>query len=355
MLDRLDPETLYAALTRRDPAYEGVFYVAVRTTGVFCRPTCPAPPPKKANCEFFKNAREAMLAGFRPCKRCRPLSHPNETSTVVRELVEAVERDPAKRWRDADFDRLNIHASTARRQFRKRFGMTFVEYARARRLGEAFKTIRAGERVIAAQIDAGYESGSGFRDAFSRIMGAPPVSQKTRVLFAAWFDTPLGPMTAIADDRALYLLDFADCRGLERQIERLRTRLKAGIAPGRTPPIACIEAELAAYFDGSSTHFETPLVRLGSTFQNTVWDALREIPAGETRSYAQLAQTVGRPRAVRAVAQANGANQFAIAIPCHRVINANGELGGYGGGVAKKRWLLDHERKHQSPEKHGLL
>jgi AraC family transcriptional regulator of adaptative response/methylated-DNA-[protein]-cysteine methyltransferase len=152
-------------------------------------------------------------------------------------------------------------------------------------------------------------------------------------------------MTALADDRALYLLEFADRRGLERQIERLRVRLKAGIAPGRTPPIACIEAELAAYFDGSSMRFETPLIRFGSTFQNAVWDALREIPPGETRSYAQLARTVGKPRAVRAVAQANGANQFAIALPCHRVINANGELGGYGGGVAKKRWLLEHERK----------
>jgi AraC family transcriptional regulator of adaptative response/methylated-DNA-[protein]-cysteine methyltransferase len=346
MLDRADTDAFYAALAKRDPNYEGVFYVGVRTTGVFCRPTCPAPPPKKENCEFFQEARQAMLPGFRPCKRCRPLSHPNETSPIVRQLVDAVEREPAKRWRDADFDTLNTHASTARRQFRKRFGMTFVEYARARRLGEAFKTIRAGERVIAAQIDAGYESGSGFRDAFSKVTGVPPVSERARVLFAAWFDTPLGPMTAIADNQALHLLEFADRRGLERQIERLRVRLKAGIAPGRTPSIASIEAELAAYFDGRSMRFETPLIRSGSVFQNAVWDALREIPAGETRSYAQLARMVGKPRAVRAVAQANGANQFAITIPCHRVINANGELGGYGGGAARKRWLLEHERKH---------
>jgi AraC family transcriptional regulator of adaptative response/methylated-DNA-[protein]-cysteine methyltransferase len=341
----LDHDTCYTALLGRDAEFDGVFYVGVRTTGIFCRPTCPARKPKRENCEFFADAQGALLASYRPCARCRPLSHPNETSDVVRRLVAAVEAEPTKRWRDADFDALAVHASTARRQFQKRFGMTFVEYARARRLGSAFKAIRNGERVIDAQVDAGFESGSGFRDAFARIMGAPPRSRETRALFAAWLDTPLGPMTAVADDRALYLLEYVDRRGLEREIERLRARLKAGIAPGRTAPIVQIEAELEAYFAGRSTSFETPLARGGSPFQNSVWDALLTIPPGETLSYTDLARAVGNPRAVRAVAQANGANQFAIVIPCHRVINANGELGGYGGGVPRKRWLLEHERR----------
>jgi AraC family transcriptional regulator, regulatory protein of adaptative response / methylated-DNA-[protein]-cysteine methyltransferase len=344
----LDEEICYVALTLRDPDYEGVFYVGARTTGVFCRPTCPARPPKRENCEFFPDAQQAMLAAYRPCRRCRPLSRPNETSEVVRRLVDAVERAPDKRWRDADFDALDMHASTARRQFRKRFKMTFVAYARARRLGAAFKAIRAGERVIMAQLDAGYESGSGFRDAFAKIMGAPPASGAARALFAAWLDTPLGPMTAIADEEALYLLEYVDRRGLERQIERLRARAKAGIVPGRTGPIAQIEAELAAYFDGSSMRFETPLARLGSPFQNAVWDALLAIPPGETQSYAGLARRVGRPEAVRAAAQANGANPFAIVVPCHRVIKADGGLCGYGGGLPRKRWLLDHERRWAS-------
>jgi len=263
----------------------------------------------------------------------------------VRLLVDAVEHEPEKRWRDADFDALSVHASTARRQFQKRFGMTFVEYARARRLGAAFKAIRAGERVIMAQLDAGYESGSGFRDAFAKVMGAPPASRAARALFAAWLDTPLGPMMAIGDEAALYLLEYVDRRGLERQIERLRVRAKAGIVPGRTEPIAQIEAELAAYFDGRSMRFETPLARLGSPFQNAVWDALLAIPPGQTQSYADLARAIGRPRAVRAAAQANGANQLAIVVPCHRVINADGTLCGCGGGLPRKRWLLDHERR----------
>jgi AraC family transcriptional regulator of adaptative response/methylated-DNA-[protein]-cysteine methyltransferase len=345
----LDEKSWYVALTGRDPDYEGVFYVGVRTTGVFCRPTCPARPPKRENCEFFATAQAALLASYRPCKRCRPLSHPNETSEVVRLLVAAVEREPEKRWRDADFDALHVHASTARRQFKRRFGMTFVEYARARRLGAAFKAIRAGERVIMAQLDAGYESGSGFRDAFARLMGAPPASTMARALFAAWLDTPLGPMVAIGDEAALYLLEYADRRGLERQIERLRARAKAGVVPGRTGPIAQIERELTAYFDGSAMRFETPLARIGSAFQNAVWDALLAIPPGQTRSYAELAGAIGRPKAVRAAARANGANQFAIVIPCHRVINADGGLCGYGGGLPRKRWLLEHERRWVAP------
>jgi AraC family transcriptional regulator of adaptative response/methylated-DNA-[protein]-cysteine methyltransferase len=341
----LDSDRCYRALLGRDADYDGVFYVGVKTTGIFCRPTCPARKPKRENCEFFVDAQAALLAAYRPCARCRPLSHPNETSDVVRRLVAAVEREPLKRWRDADFDALAVHASTARRQFRKRFGMTFVEYARARRLGSAFKAIRAGERVIDAQLDAGFDSPSGFRDAFARIMGAPPANRTTRALFAAWIDTPLGPMTAVADERALYLLEFVDRRGLEREIERLRHRHKAGIAPGRTAPIAQIEAELAAYFAGRSMTFKTPLARGGSPFQNAVWDALLTIPPGETWSYAELAGAVSRPRAVRAVGTANGANQLAIVIPCHRVINTSGELGGYGGGLPRKRWLIEHERR----------
>ena len=156
---------------------------------------------------------------------------------------------------------------------------------------------------------------------------------------------PVNSVSRLKCESTLYLLEYVDRRGLERQIARLRARAKAGIVPGRTKPIAQIEAELAAYFNGSSMRFETPLARLGSPFQNAVWDALLAIRPGQTQSYADLARGVGRPEAVRAAAQANGANPFAIVIPCHRVINADGGLCGYGGGLPRKRWLLDHERR----------
>lgn len=332
----------YRALLDRDPEYDGVFYVGVSTTGVFCRPTCPARKPHFENCEFFRSAKEALHASYRPCKRCRPLSHPNDVPEVVARLVEAVEREPERRWRDRDFRELGVDVSTARRQFKRRFGMTFVEFARARRMGLALERIRNGGSVIDAQLDTGYESDSGFRAAFNRIIGTAPSSPAAAALSAAWLDSPLGPMLAIADEEALFLLEFVERRGLETELRRLQAR--AAIVPGRTSVIDRVEGELAEYFAGHRSTFDTPLQTFGSDFQRSVWDELRRIPPGTTISYRELAERVGRPTAFRAVAQANGANQLAVVVPCHRVVNANGELGGYGGGVPRKRWLLEHER-----------
>ncbi len=326
----------YQALIAKNTEYEGVFYVGVKTTGVFCRPTCPARKPKFEHCEFFETAQQALLASFRPCKRCRPLSHPNHVSELIQTLVEAVEANPEKRWKEKDFQALSVDASTARRQFKKRFGMTFVEYARARRMGLAMKQIRTGTAVIDAQLSTGYESSSGFRDAFSRIMGAAPTKLgKTDLLKATWLDTPLGPMIAIANEQALYLLEFIDRRGLEREVERLRQKTKSAIVPGLTPIISTIESELKQYFSGNLKKFKTPLSLLGSPFQLQVWEELQNIPYGETRSYSDIATKINNPSAFRAVARANGANQIAIVIPCHRVININGDLGGYGGGLIR--------------------
>ena len=351
MITLTQQKTYYDALVRRDPAFVGVFFAGVKSTGVFCHSVCPARKPKFENCEFFHSAEEALLASFRPCKRCRPLSPPDETPEMIRLLVEAVENKPEHRWKDADFREIGVDASTVRRQFKKRFGMTFVQYARARRMGIAMKEIRAGEKVIGAQLTVGYESESGFRDAFSRIMGAAPSTIEGENLTAAWLDTQLGPMIAIADEFELVLLEFANRRGLEREIERLRQKTKAAIIPGRTKPIDRIAEELAQYFNGDLLQFSTPLKLMGTPFQLEVWNALREIPVGETSTYSAIANKIGAPNAVRAVARANGANQLAIVVPCHRVFSANGDLTGYGGGLARKQWLLDHEKKMEENDK----
>ncbi|HQS83573.1 MAG: bifunctional transcriptional activator/DNA repair enzyme protein Ada [Alphaproteobacteria bacterium 16-39-46] len=349
MLDEKTKQEFYQALLDKNTDYEGVFYVGISTTGVFCRPTCSARKPKFENCEFYQTVQEALLASFRPCLRCRPLSHPGSVSGLVRTLVEIVEENPEKRWKDRDFEALSVDASTARRQFKKRFGMTFVAYARARRMGLAMKQIRGGETVIEAQLNAGYESSSGFRDAFSKIMGAAPTNfdQQSPLLKAAWLDSPLGPILAISDEKALYLLEFVERRGLEREIERLRLRTKSAIIPGRTDVIASIETELKSYFEGTLKVFKTPLHLMGSPFQRSVWETLLTIPYGETRSYADQSKLMGKSSAFRAVANANGANQIAIVIPCHRIINSNGDLGGYGGGIPRKKWLIDHEEKYK--------
>lgn len=337
----------YQALVHKKTEYEGIFFVGVKTTGAFCRPTCPARKPKFENCEFYETARDALLASFRPCKRCQPLAHPKQASNLIQTLVNAVEQNPGKRWKEDDIKELAVDSSTARRQFKKRFGMTFIEYARARRIGFAMKQIKAGQPVIEAQLAAGYGSGSGFRDAFSRILGKAPVNHRecSNVLKASWLDTKLGPMIAIADEKMLYLLEFLDRRGLEREIERLRRKTRSAILPGRTHPIDSIACELDEYFEGKLEQFKTPFFWLGSLFQTSIWDALVKIPYGETRSYAEIAASIGKPSSVRAVANANGANQFAIIIPCHRVINTNGQLGGYGGGIVRKQWLINHEKR----------
>jgi AraC family transcriptional regulator of adaptative response/methylated-DNA-[protein]-cysteine methyltransferase len=345
MIPEKKKKQLYQDFCERKKECDGLFFVGVKTTGIFCHPTCPARKPKFENCEFFETAQEALLASYRPCKRCQPLSPPSMVSKTVQRLVEAVEQHPEKRWKDRDFRELSLDASTARRQFKKRFGMTFVAYARARRMGLAMKQIRKGEQVIEAQLEAGYESASGFRDAFSKIMGAAPSkSGNTSVLKATWLDSPLGPILAIGDEIALYLLEFVERRGLEREIERLRKKSKSAIIPGRTKPIDSIEKELKLYFSGKLKEFKTPLFMFGSPFQKRVWNELKKIPYGKTCSYADLAKAIGKPTAFRAVANANGANQLAIVIPCHRVIASGGGIGGYGGGISRKEWLLELEK-----------
>ncbi|MBC1514419.1 methylated-DNA--[protein]-cysteine S-methyltransferase, partial [Listeria booriae] len=163
-------------------------------------------------------------------------------------------------------------------------------------------------------------------------------------LYSAWLETKLGSMLAISDDDHLLLLEFVDRKGLEMEIKKLRTRLKAAISPEKTNVIRQIEAELELYFDGELVDFKTPIRYIGSEFQQGVWDELRRIPVGEMISYKVLAEKLGKPTASRAVARANGANQLSLIVPCHRVINSNGELGGYGGGLARKEWLIKHEK-----------
>lgn len=158
-------------------------------------------------------------------------------------------------------------------------------------------------------------------------------------------DTPLGPMVAIGNEEALYVLEFINRRGLERETEKFHKRIQATVIPGKTRPIDSIRGELDQYFKGTLKDFHTPIQTIGSPFQKSVWLELSNIPFGETRSYFDIAKALNNPGAVRAVGSANGANQIAIVIPCHRVINIGGKLGGYGGGIDRKEWLLAHEKK----------
>ncbi len=339
---------MVTAFLGRDASYEGIFYTAVRTTGIFCRPSCPARKPKPDNVEFFASSGEALHAGYRPCKRCQPLN-PRQTPPWISELMDQVDNEPEKRWRDQDLRDLGLSPPRVRRWFQTHVGMTFHAYSRARRLGRAMGQIRHGDRVTDAAFDSGFESLSGFGEAFQRFAGHSPVaSREATEIYVSRIDTPLGWMVAGATDGEVVLLEFADRRQLPRQIQTLAKRWNAVMIPESTALFADLKEQLAAYFDGDLCQFDLPLAAPGTPFQETVWQELLRIPYGETRSYSQIAEELGRPQAVRAVARANGDNRLAILIPCHRVIAANGDLSGYGGGVWRKRRMLEIESGQSS-------
>ena len=329
----------------QDASYDGVFVTGVRTTGIFCRPSCTARKPLRRNVEFFPTIKDALFAGYRACLRCKPLEADGRPPAWVASLLAELEREPEKRIRAAELRRRGVTPERARRHFQRTYGMSFDAYCRAQRLGNGLKRLREGEDLASAAYDAGYESESGFREAFGKHFGKPPAGARgSEAAVAAWVRTPLGPMIAAATSRGVCLLEFTDRRMLEAQLDTLGRRLKLPLVPGEHPLLEQLERELAEYFAGRRREFEVALHVGGSPFQERVWRELLRIPFGETRSYQDVARKVGSPEAVRAVGTANGMNRIAIVIPCHRVVNKGGKLGGYGGGLWRKQRLLALEQ-----------
>jgi len=236
-MDLLTPPKLeilsdrYAVFANKDMRYDGHLFLGVTSTGIFCRPGCPAKLPKFENCEYYDTAAEALAAGFRACKRCHPSG--GETA-LIKELITLVESETELKITHATLEARGIDSSIARRQFSTRFGMSFIDYARARRLARAAKTLAKGGSVLDAQLDAGFESPSGFRTAYSKIFGEAPSKASTPPLFIEWLETPIGRMIAIADEAALYLLEFTNRKNMRRQFDRLRKAQRRAILPGRT-------------------------------------------------------------------------------------------------------------------------
>jgi AraC family transcriptional regulator of adaptative response/methylated-DNA-[protein]-cysteine methyltransferase len=338
-------DEMVQAFLRRDEAYEGVFFTAVRTTGIFCRPTCTARKPNPENVEFYPTCRDALLAGYRPCKRCAPMERAGSAPGWLRPLLDGVEADPSRRWRDAELRTLGLDPGRVRRWFRSEYGMTFQAYSRSRRLGEALGRIGRGEGVARSAFDAGYDSLSGFQEAFRKLAGDTPTARKgAPVVQVTRIPTPLGAMVAGATREAVCLAEFADRRMLPTQLRRLAHRIGAVLTPGDNPMLERLHRELDEYFAGRRRGFEVPVSTPGTSFQERVWAELTLIPYGATISYAELARRIGRPSAVRAVARANGDNRVAVLVPCHRVVGSDGKLTGYGGGLWRKQRLLDLER-----------
>ena len=355
-----DPDTCYAAMQVRDRRYDGVFFTCVKTTGIYCRPVCPARPPFQKNCLWVATAAEAEAKGFRACKRCRPESAPgspawNGTVTSVRRALTlidqgALDSTDAPVPVEALGDKLGVGARQVRRLFARHLGVSPVAVAQAKRLAAAVTLIDESDLPMAeVAAGAGFGSVRRFNEVFAAIHGETPLARRKRMtgtramqLTLSRFAAPVSDLLVISDaDGLLRALDFAD---FEERMHRLLARHYGRYTLVEGPVPAAIEQALTRYFAGDLGALDDVAVATGGTqFQKSVWAALRRIPAGQTLGYGALAASLGKPGAARAVGLANGLNPIGIVVPCHRVIGASGTLTGYAGGVERKAWLLAHE------------
>ncbi|HET9813858.1 MAG TPA: methylated-DNA--[protein]-cysteine S-methyltransferase, partial [Sphingomicrobium sp.] len=337
---RLDPDTAWAAFMRRDRGWDGRVIGAVKTTGIYCKPSCPARRPKREHVEFFASAEEARAAGYRSCLRCKPDEVGRDRDAVARavEIIERAEEPPSL----AELaEQVGYAPHHFQRLFKRNLGVSPADYARALRNRRAQAALKAGGRVTDAIYDAGYSAPSGFYSDAKARLGMTPSAWRAggRGHTVRWttFDSPLGQMLIAATEKGICRLTFDDSEASLRRLFPNATIVHddGGLKQLVEGALAAIERPAAAP--------ELPIDVAGTAFQEAVWRELRKIPLGETRSYAEIAAAIGQPKAVRAVGTANGDNHVAVLIPCHRVIRSDGSLGGYGGGLDRKRKLLAAE------------
>jgi AraC family transcriptional regulator of adaptative response/methylated-DNA-[protein]-cysteine methyltransferase len=335
---------MYNAVLKKDAGFVGIFYVAVKSTGIFCKPTCTARKPKPENVEFFSTTGEAIESGYRPCKLCRPMNLNGTKPDWVENLFKRILSSPNERWKDADLKKLGFEPNRVRRWFKRNYNTTFISYLRSIRLAQAVNKIGKGKKIMETAYTTGFESLSGFADALKNLTGKSPAQTKDiKILSVGKIDTPLGEMIAGTIDDKLCMLEFEDRRMLKTQIKRI-TKMHGAIPIIQNHPLfKKVDEEISLYFESKLKNFSIPLIESGTDFQLSVWSELKKIPYGETISYEKLAQRIGNVNAVRAVASANGFNSIAIIIPCHRVIGKDGNLRGYGGKVWRKKKLLEIE------------
>ncbi|MFM9864719.1 MAG: bifunctional DNA-binding transcriptional regulator/O6-methylguanine-DNA methyltransferase Ada [Micropepsaceae bacterium] len=334
------------AFEARDAGAEGHFVIAVKTTGIYCRPGCPARPPKRENVEFFDTIVEAQRAGYRACLRCKP-DEPAQGARVAKMITEAcrkLERDEnipsvATLARASGFSEGRFH-----KLFKQATGLSPKQYALAKRVEKFRDRLKGGETVTAALYDAGFNASSRAYEA-GRRLGAKPRDVKSGglalTLKAAVARCSLGFVGIAMSERGLCALAFGDSAKAAR--EAVQARFPKALLVDADGALSGAIARVVALVEEPTGAFDLPLDIRGTAFQERVWQALQKIPAGETRSYSAVARAIGKPTAQRAVAQACGANKIAVAIPCHRVVASDGGTGGYAFGVKRKKVLLAKE------------
>lgn len=343
----VEQDPRWAAVLARDPASESTFVYAVKTTGVYCRPTCSSRRAKPSNVAFYTTGRDAEQAGFRPCRRCRPdlaslsKQHAATIATACRSL-DLVEDPPG-------LDVLAASAGSSPSHFHRVFkastGVTPKAYAMARRAGRLRAGLAGGSSVTRSIYDAGFNAGSRFYEASNAVLGMTPTAFRdggcdTAIRFAVGACS-LGSILVARSAKGVCAILFGDDPDL--LVRELQDRFPKADLIGGDPAFESVVAKVVGFVEAPGIGLDLPLDVRGTAFQQRVWKALRDIPVGMTMSYAELAKRIGAPKAIRAVAGACAANAVAVAIPCHRVVRHDGALSGYRWGVERKRALLQRE------------
>ena len=346
-------DEMYAAITNRDKAYDAVFYYGVVTTGVFCKPSCASRPANRENVRFFSDVESAAIAGFRPCKRCRPDNLTRDLDRMI-EVARYIEAHSEDRLTLADLSKkANLSPSRLQKAFKSTFGVSPKEYQDAHRLSQLKGALKKGDNVTGAIYTAGFGSSSRVYGEAARNMGMTPAAYRAggtgECIYYAYRNSSLGPLMMAATERGVCFAQFGDNReSLLTQLEEEFPNAKCIESPEAEGPgldtwIEALEAHLGKH----SPRPDLPLDLRGTSFQLKVWRFLLSVREGDVLSYGELANEIDQPKAVRAVASACGANRVSVLVPCHRVLRGNGELGGYRWGVDRKRTLLDIERQNR--------
>ena len=348
----MNDEEMWRAVRNRDASCDGQFFYGVKTTGIYCRPSCKSKLPQRDHVVFFRTREEAEKAGFRPCKRCRPdllqYDPALELSQRTKELLERHYNDRAMLERD--MKETGVSRKHLTQVFKQQYDITPSKYLIQVRIGAARKMLEDGSEIVDAAGMAGYENLSEFYDHFRRLIGMTPA--RYRQIFAhnisrSVLDTPIGPLRIIASKDAVLCVEQASRERREAGAEADQIPADRILADHTSGSLVMdTEAQLNEYFSGKRRSFDLPVRPEGTGFQKNVWEHLCDIPYGVTRTYGELAEMPGNKKASRAVGMANHCNPILILIPCHRVIGADGSLSGYAAGIEAKKYLLQMEQEY---------
>ena len=346
-----DQEMCWQVALSKDTSMDGVFFVAVRTTGIYCRPSCRSKQPKRENVTFFATADEAEAAGYRACKRCKPREAISDARPdLVQQACAYLETEDADVSLTPVAERLGVKVEYLRRLFKRTLGVPPREYAASLRTTRLKHGLRGGVSVTQAMYDAGYPSSNRLYESVDSQLGMTPATYRRggRGMAISYqiAECSLGKLLVAATERGICAVRLGDTD--EHLEASLRSEFPFALTSRRNGPASEWVEEVIRFLDGRQARLDMPMDIQGTAFQIRVWRALQAIAYGQTKSYSQVAADIGMPKAVRAVANACATNPVPLVIPCHRVIRSNGELGGYGQGVERKVALLEMEAEHRA-------